>query len=101
MIYSCPGCKGNLVSVSILNKERFKGKTFNEIWQKAKHDHLPAWTYFGLWMILQVVLVRDQIAGIVNVSYLGHCEGILVGIILGIYVRIKKKQYGVKIDYYK
>ncbi len=63
--------------------------------------YLPAWTYFGLWMILQVVLVRDQIAGIVNVSYLGHCEGILVGIILGIYVRIKKKQYGVKIDYYK
>ncbi len=52
-------------------------------------------------MILQVVFVRDQIAGIVNVSYLGHCEGILVGIILGIYGRIKKKQYGVKIDYYK
>jgi len=48
---------------------------------------LPAWLYFGFWIVIQIIMSMFQTTGYGgSVSALGHLGGIIVGFITAVYV---------------
>jgi len=55
-----------------------------------KYDRMPALVYLGLYVILQLLGAREQLAGFGGVSYLAHLGGMAVGCATALGVRLAK-----------
>jgi len=56
-----------------------------------KYDRMPAVVYVGLYVVLQLLGAREQVAGFTGVSYLAHLGGMAVGCAAALGVRLAKR----------
>ena len=55
-----------------------------------KWIQIPAWLYFGFWIIIQIFGVINQVSHGSDVSYLGHFGGIVFGIFIGLMAKARE-----------
>ncbi len=49
-------------------------------WPRLDWFQVPAWAAFGVWILLQLIGVLEQLGGFSHVSALAHLGGVLAGV---------------------
>ena len=90
----CIGASGGISGVLVFYALEFPGArlgfllffNWRFIWIR-----IPAWCAFGLWLMLQLIGISMQRAGISHVSSLAHIGGVVTGVVLWLWWRKIKK----------
>lgn len=82
----CVGASGGISGVLVFYALAFPEKKISILWHYYLHGmrwiEMSAWTAFGLWCGLQLLIVMQQLAGWGHVSALAHLGGVIGGGVL-------------------
>ena len=60
--------------------------------------HLPAFVLLGFWILLQMLYGCSSVGGGAGVAYFAHIGGFVVGILLGLLVKRRRRSRAVWYD---
>lgn len=83
----CIGASGGISGVLVFYALEFPGARLGFLTWRFGWVRIPAWCAFVLWLMLQLVGVGLQRAGISHVSSLAHIGGVVTGFILWLWWR--------------
>jgi membrane associated rhomboid family serine protease len=91
----CIGASGGISGVLVFYALKFPGARLAFFWWRLGWIQLPAWSAFVLWLLLQLVGLYLQKAGLSHVSSMAHVGGVVTGFALWLWWRklgLKKEQ---------
>jgi membrane associated rhomboid family serine protease len=95
----CIGASGGISGIMVFYALKFPGSKLAFFWWRLGWVHLPAWSAFFLWILLQIISYALQRNGASSdhVGYLAHFGGVLAGFLLWLWwrkLRSNKDQSG-------
>jgi membrane associated rhomboid family serine protease/Zn-finger nucleic acid-binding protein len=81
-VVPCVGASGGISGLIVFYALKFPRARLGfmmRYWYVFRWVHVPAWSACIIWFLLQLMLAKDQLAGVGNVSALAHLGGAALG----------------------